>query len=153
MVELFTSLKSNVPFDTHVPISYVPLQSSLCGQMSSPSSSRSAFREIRRPIPVVVVSKQTRSVSTKTLPPPPTRKAPLPPTIIAHKKQSFSPSLVQFSYQQKRPRFNLTLFSILRLALVATTMAGIPLCVIHARSTETALLHSTVLKLVFVCDL
>jgi hypothetical protein len=115
--------------------------------MSSPRNTNGAWRDARSSISVPVASKQMHSASTKKLPPPPSEKS----SPVKTENQSYSPYLVQFSCQQKRPRFASKLFSIIRLCLVAATIAGIPLGVIRARSTELTQLHYNVLKIVFVC--
>jgi hypothetical protein len=120
--------------------------------MSSPSSTHGAFREISRPTPVMMSPRQTSPTLAKKVPLSPPKNLPSCLKATANKKQNYSPSLVQFSYQQKRPRFDLNLFSIIRLTLVVATIAGIPLSVLQARSRESAFLHSSVLKLVFVRD-
>jgi hypothetical protein len=114
--------------------------------MSSPRSTSGAWRDARSSISVPVASKQTHPASTKKLPPPPPSKSCLART----ENRRNSPYLVQFSYQQKRPRFASKLFSITRFCLVAATIAGISLGATRARSTELTQLHYNVLKIAFV---
>ncbi|KAF7508133.1 hypothetical protein GJ744_009574 [Endocarpon pusillum] len=118
--------------------------------MSSPSSSREVWRENLSPIAVPVASKQISTIPTNKLPLPPPRRTPGSKT-VTQEKRSYSPSLVQFSRQQKRSRLVLDLFSIIRSTLIAATLAGIPLGVVQARSTGSAFLYLNILKLLFVC--
>lgn len=118
--------------------------------MSSPRSTSEVWRESNSPVPIPMAPKQIRSASSKKLPPTPPKKSSLKKT-VTNENQSYSPSLVQFSCQPKRPRFASDFFSIVRLTLIAATVAGIPLGVIRARTAELTHLHFNVLKLGFVC--
>ena len=130
----FSSLKFHVPFS----------KMTLTTNMSSPSSSHEVWRENISPIAVPVASKQIPTVPTNKLPLP-------PPKTVTQEKRSYSPSLVQFSRQQKRSRLVLDVFSIIRSTLIAAILAAIPLGVVQARSTESAFLYLNILKLLFVC--
>lgn len=121
----------------------------LAASMFSPLSNREGLEAGRCTTPLPIAPEQKCPVASikKLASPRPNKNPPPKPTA---NKQSYSPSLVQFSYQQKPPRFTLNSFSIIRLTLVAATVAGIPLCVMHARSTEMTLLYFSVLRLIFV---
>ena len=119
--------------------------------MSPPLSYQGAAQHGRCPPHITMASKQTHALSTKKLPRTPEKKTLSASRIVGDNKQSYSPSLVQFSCPQKRARLALNLFSIVRLTLIAATLAAIPLGVIRARSTELAFVHFNVLKLIFVC--
>ncbi len=147
------ALKINVP--TSPSKSQVPCThflDYLTANMSSPLSSREVCREQFSPIAVPIASKQRPTIATNKLPLPPPRRIPGSKT-VTQEKRSYSPSLVQFSRQQKRSRLTSDLFSILRSTLIVASLAGIALGVVHARSTETAFLYFNTLKLLFVCFL
>lgn len=123
--------------------------------MASPLSNRTVSFQSRSPMSEMMASNLISPMSTKRLPlpptPPPPRRAHSQAKTVAIHKQNYSPSLVQFSCQQKRSWTSINLFSLFRFALVASATAGIPLCVIQARSAKVEHMHSNILQLVFVC--
>lgn len=138
------------PFNPGRRYLYAPFPRTLITSMSSPVGNRPATAGMRSPKSCLKPSKQRRSASTRKLPNSPLKVTSPGRKSVTNWQQSYSPSLVQFSYQQTPARYALNVFSVIRLVIAAGAIAGIVLCALQTRSSTTESLQGNVLKLLFV---